>query len=178
MSRGERGVGVLELQVAIAIAALIAIGATIATWQLIKYAPASADRMTASRQIQTAAYWISRDAESAQRVTISTLTYPDFLVLGWTSYNYDGEGAVAHTVTYSFDGVYNGVGRLVRTHITSSGVDEQVTVAEHIYYDPIDLQNTSKVSFQDLKLAVKLTSRFGNTVRSREFEVGRRPNFF
>ncbi len=51
MRRGERGFGVLELQVAIAISALLAIAAGIATWQLIRYTPASADRMTAARNL-------------------------------------------------------------------------------------------------------------------------------
>ncbi len=98
--------------------------------------------------------------------------------MSWTSYGYDGAPSVAHTVTYSFVGMSGGVGRLVRTYVTSSGVDEQAMVGEYIYYEPADTVNSSKVSFQDSKLAIKLTSRYGGAVRSSEYGLLRRPTFF
>ncbi len=178
MIKKQHGFTLVDLQVTIAIVSLMVFAGAISASQIVKYAPATTNRMVAVREVHNAGYWISRDAESAEKVTVDGLTYPAFIVMEWTIYGYDGEASIYHTVTYSFAGMSNGVGKLVRTHSSSAGENTQTLISDNIYYNPADPANSSKASYQNLKLAVKLTSQYGDSIKSREFEVLRRPNFF
>lgn len=178
MKRGQRGVTLIELQVAITIGALIAIAATISTIQLMKYSSSVTDRMTAIRHVENAGYWIARDAETAGNVTVDGLTFPNFMVMTWTVYGYDGAPSVHHSVTYAFADFSQGVGKLKRTHWSSGGANETTLISEYIYYDVADPSNTSKASYQSSELAVTLTGRYGSATRSKVYTIVRRANFF
>jgi len=69
------------------------------------------------------------------------------------------------------------VGKLKRSHWSSAGTNEQTLVAEYIYFNPDDPDNTTKASYQDSVLNVQLTSLFEEAIETREYMINLRPNF-
>lgn len=176
MRHSERGFTIIETVVALTIISLIAGAATMTTFQVLKYTDGSDSKMTAVRQVQNAGYWISRDAQMAEGVVTDNLSSPNFIVMNWTERDYVSDD-VYHSVTYFFDGLSGGIGKLKRNHWSSAGANYDTLIAEYICYDPGDPVNTSNVSYQKPALTVKLTALFGDARETREYRVNRRSNF-
>lgn len=175
MKRNESGFTFIELLVALAIVALITGAAGAATLQLFASTERSNDHMTAVRQVQNAGYWISRDALMAES-TDNVTTPPDFLVLNWTEWDYD-EDSIYHRVTYSFQDLSDGIGKLIRTHEINGEVSAQTLVAEYIYYNPDDPDNPTKASYESSVLTMQIAASIGEASEIREYEIWHRPNF-
>ena len=175
MKLGEKGFTYIELIVALAILALIGSATATATFQVLRVTERNNDHMTVVRQVQNAGYWLSRDAQMAQSVSADNLTSPDFLVLNWTEWDYVDE-PIYHSVTYFFENLTDGVGKLKRSHWSSAGANEQTLVAEYIYFNPEDPDNTTEASYQNSVLNIQLTSLFGETIETREYKINLRPN--
>ncbi len=175
MKQAEKGFTNIELIVAITIMAIVGSAAVAATFQIFRGTERNNDHMIAVRQVQNAGYWISRDAQMAQSVTADNLTLPDFLVLDWTEWDEAGEPTY-HLVTYFFEDLTDGTGKLKRNHWSSAGANEQTLLAEYIYYDSDDPDNTSKASYQSPVLTVQLTSLLERASETREYRIKRRPN--
>ena len=175
MKLGEKGYTFIELVVAIAIIALVSGAAAIATFQVFKGTERNNNYMTAVRQVHNAGYWISRDTQMAQSVTADNLTAPDFLLLTWTEWD-DAGAPTYHSVTYFFEDLTDGIGKLKRNHWSSAGASEQTLVAEYIYYNPDDPDNTSKASYQSPVLTVQLTALSEEILETREYRINRRSN--
>ncbi len=175
MKRGEKGFTHIELIVSLAIMVMIAGAAAITTFQICKGTGYNNNRMTVMSQVQSAGYWISRDAQMAHSVNVDNLTSPDFLILNWTERDYADEPTY-HTATYFFQDVTDGIGRLKRSHWSSAGANEETLVAEYIYYDPDDLDDTSKADYQAPALTVQLTAVYDEAIETREYRISHRPN--
>jgi len=175
MKPGEKGFTYIELIVALTIMVLASGAASIATFQVFRGTERNNDYITAVRQVQNASYWISRDAQMAQSVTADNLTSPDFLVLSWTEWD-DADEEIYHSTTYFFADLTDGIGKLKRSHWSSAGANEQTLIAEYIYYDPGDSDNTSKASYQSPVLTVQLTALFKESTETREYRIKHRPN--
>jgi len=175
MKQGEKGFTLVELLVATTIIVLATGAAGAATFQVFKGTERNNNYMTAVRQVQNAGYWISRDTQMAQSVTTDNLTVPDFLVFSWTEWDYADEPTY-HTATYFFQDVTDGIGKLKRNHWSSAGVNEETLVAEYIYYDPDDLDDTSKADYQAPALTVQLTAVYDEAMETREYRISHRPN--
>lgn len=175
MKLGEKGFTFIELIVSLAIIFMVSAAATATTFQVLKGTGRNNDHLTAVRQVQTAGYWISRDAQMAQSVLAANLTLPDFLVFRWTEWD-DPENPIYHSATYSFEGLADGIGKLKRTHWSDAGANEHTLIAEYIYYDPGDPDDTSKASYQSPLLTVQLTAHFAETRETREYRIKHRPN--
>jgi len=176
MRQAENGFSLIEVIVVTAVVALIAGAASMTMFQVVKSTESSNDRMTAGNQVQNAGYWISRDAQMAESVTTDDLTPPYFLILKWTDWGYD-EDSIYHSVVYSLEDVSGGIGKLKRTHQDSVGTDEQRLVAEYVYYNPSDPDNTTKASYESRVLTLKLVAVFGDAEETREYRIYRRPSF-
>ncbi len=181
MKRSERGFTLIELLVVLAISAVITIAAGTATVQVISVTRNSNDNMTVIRQVQSAGYWISRDALMAEYASVgSDPETGDFLTLNWTEWSHDeDEDSIYHTVTYSFQGLSaDGIGKLIRTYSSSDGANVQTLVAEYIYYDASDSSNTTKViSYVPPVLILQVASVVGEVTEVREYRVRHRPDF-
>lgn len=176
MKQGEKGFTAIELVVAMTIMALVGSAAATATVQVLKGTEYNNNHMTAVRQVQNAAYRISQDARMAQSITADNLTPPDFLVLTWTEWD-DAGDPTYHSVTYFFEDLTDGTGKLKRSYWSSAGANEQTLVAEYIYYNPDDPNDTSKASYKSPELTVQLTALSEETSETREYKINRRPNF-
>src|SRR4030042_6390207 len=137
MKRSETGLTIIEMVVAIGLSSLIALAAVMFTFPALNTTEKTKDHLTAVSHVETAGYWISRDASMADNVITDNLTPPAILVLKWTEWGY-GEENVYHTATYSIENISEGVGQIKRRFQDSSGTDQQTLVASHIYYNPAD----------------------------------------
>ncbi len=175
MKLGERGYTLIELLVAITIMSLASTAAGAAIFQIFRGTERNNDHMTVVSQVQNAGYWISRDAQMAQSVTTDNLTLPDFLILDWTEWDAAGD-PIYHSATYFFEDLTDGIGKLKRNHWSSAGASEQTLVAQYIYYDPNDVDDTSKAGYQSPVLTVQLTALFEEALETREYKIKHRPN--
>ena len=173
MKLGEKGFTLVELVVAITIMVLASGAAGAAIFQIFNGTGRSNSHMTAVRQVQNAGYWISRDAQMAQTATIDNLTLPDFLILSWTEWD-DAGDPIYHSATYSFEELTDGIGKLKRGHWSSAGANEQTLIAEYIYYDPNDVDDTSKASYESPVLTVQLTALFEEILETRAYKIKHR----
>ena len=173
MKHGEKGYTLIELIIAITIMVLVIGMAGAAIFQILRNIERNNDHITAVRQVQNAGYWISRDAQMAETATTDYLTLPDFLILNWTEWD-DAGDPISHSVTYSFEDLTDGIGKLKRSHQSSAGANEQTLIAQHIYYDPNDVDATSKTSYQSPVLTVQLTALFEETLETREYKIKHR----
>jgi len=175
MKVNEKGFTLIELIVAAAITALIGVAAATATIQVINGTDRNNNHITAVSQIQNAGHWISHDTNMANEVVIDGLTPPNFLILNWTELDNDMD-LIYHSATYYFDDLTDGIGKLKRTHWSSAGANEQNLVANYIYYEPDDPENTSQVSYQQPVITLQVTALFGDITEAREYKMKHRPN--
>ena len=175
MRLSEKGYTLIELAVAITIMVLASTAASAAIFQILNNVERNNDHMTAVLQVQYAGSWISRDAQMASSVTSDNLTLPDFLIINWTEWDAAGDPTY-HSVTYFFEDLTDGIGKLKRNHWSSAGASEQTLVAEYIYYDPSYVDDTSKASYQSPVLTIQLTAHFEETLETREYRIKHRPN--
>ncbi|MEE9398818.1 MAG: type II secretion system protein [Dehalococcoidales bacterium] len=175
MKHGEKGFTYIELIVSLAIIFLISGAATAGTFQVLKTTERNNAYVTVVRQVQNAGYWINHDAQMAQNVSADNLTSPDFVIMNWTEWD-DAGTATYHSATYYFENLTDGTGTLKRNHWSSAGANEQSLIAENIYYDPNDVNVTSKASYQTPLLIVQLTALFEEAIETREYRIKHRPN--
>lgn len=175
MRNGEKGYTFIELIIAITIMVLVSGAASIAIFQIMKGTERNNTHINAVRQVQTAGYWIGRDARMAQSVNTDNLTPPNFIAFNWTEWDAENE-EIYHTATYFFEDLTDGIGMLKRTHWSSAGANEQTLIATHIYYAPADPDDTSKASYQAPVLTLQLTSLVEDAMEVREYRIKHRPN--
>jgi len=174
MKSSERGYTLVELLIAITIIVMVAGTAGAAIFQVLKNTERNNDHIAATRQVQNASYWISRDTQIAVSVTAAgNLTLPDFLSLSWTNWDDDGN-SIYHSANYTFEGLTDGLGKLKRNYGSSAGASEETLVAQYIYYDPDDVDATSNTSYENPVLTVTLTALIEGTMETREYKITRR----
>ncbi len=160
LSGNQRGFTVLEMMVTLVLTALISLGATMASAQVLNETSRNADYVTANRQAMNAIAWISRDAEMAQVVEGTGVFPTGQLVFTWTTWEDDVD-----CVVYSLS-----AGQLRRVKTVNGGAPVETVVAEYINPDP---GLTGCVLTSD-KLTLKITasvgqgSRVGNVTLTRD----------
>ena len=174
MREDEHGLSTIELIVSLLIMSMIGLGAMMTIFQVIRITAQSDSHMTTLQQVQNAGFWISRDARMADNVTTDNLSGTNFLVLSWTEVD-DSDNTTDHSVTYFFDELSGGIGRLKRNHSSSAGLNKETLVAQYICYDPADPVNTSNVSYTSPSLTLKLVAIFADASETREYQVSCRP---
>lgn len=175
MKPGKKGFTLIELVIAMAITVLISGASTMALSQIYGGTGRNNNHLTTVRQVESAGFWISRDAQRAQSISTDNLTSPDFLLLNWTEWDNDGN-PIYHSVRYSFDNITANIGRLKRSYWSSAGANQQTLVGLNLYYNPSDSDNTSKATYQSPLLTIRLTAILDKAHETREYRIKRRPN--
>ena len=173
MKKGQVGYTLVELLVAVAIMAVIGATAAMVLNQVSRGTEYSNNSITAVQQVHNAGYWISRDVLKAHSVTTENLTAPKFLIINWTEWE-EQDDPIYHTATYLIEDLDDGIGKLTRSHWSSSGLNQKTLIAEYIYYQPGDIGNTSRVYYTSPEITLKLTAIFEKTKESREYRIMRR----
>ena len=166
--KGQRGFSLIELLVAIPIAALISIAATGAIFQIFASSRAGND-IVAFRQVQTAGGWVSNDALQAQNID-DTLDQPGDsgfpLTLTWTDWDND-----IHQVVYDLIAMPSGTLKQLQRQETVNGDTSNRIVGQ--YLDG----SASQISYDDsaVKVIFQVTATVGEQTASRVYEVKPRP---
>lgn len=123
----EKGFTLVELLVALPIAALV-IGAATGVITQLANSTDTTSYMVAYRQVQNAGYWVSEDGLQAQNVNVTGIGNDLSFVLSWT--NWDDTSIT--NVTYSLTDMPSGtLKQLQRQKVTGSNVTSTV-VARYI----------------------------------------------
>ena len=170
INREQRGFTLVEILVALAITGLIVGGIAVAIIQVFSVNASASNRMTAVRQVQSAGYYISRDAEMAQDVNTDdnpgTIDVIELVSLRWTDWN---------GVQYQSDYTINVDDRELKRSYTAGGQTTENIIARYI--DP-DTGNTNCQMDED-RLVLTITASiegFKPASETRVYEVIPRPS--
>jgi hypothetical protein len=155
VKRGQAGYSVIEATVSIGVSVAIALAATVFAFQTFYIGGQTRERLEAVALTDTVGHWLSNDASMADEVIITGLQAPAILILKWTDWGF-GTSNVYYSVTYSVEGVQNGIGHLNRRYQSSTGIDRTTMVADNVYYNINDTAGTTKVAYQTPTLSFQL----------------------
>ncbi len=155
--RSQRGYTLNEMLVALAILGLIAPVIGMSIFQVLSVNELTGNHMTAVKQVESAMYWISHDAQMAQTVQTSGGSgFP--LNLAWVEWD-----NTSNNVTYSIQN-----NELQRARSVNGGQPTNTVVARHINSD---LQATN-CQFNSSVLTFKITASLGGYRPKSETRVG------
>ncbi len=145
MKQDEKGFTLIELIVAIAISAIIAIGAGTTTAQIFRVSQCNSDWTTAVRQVQNVGYWVSQDVLMAQTANVSDdpeTADSEFIIMNWK----DWETGDTYDIRYIWLDSADSLKKLKRKQLTrdKDGVEignETTMVADNIYMANLSGQN-------------------------------------
>jgi prepilin-type N-terminal cleavage/methylation domain-containing protein len=86
----QKGFTLVELLIAIAIAAIIMGGIATTFYQIFSVQAGTTNRMYAIRQVQNVGYWVSLDAQNTQSISLVddiNTTEVEFMVFNWVEWN-------------------------------------------------------------------------------------------
>ena len=176
MKQNEGGFTLIELVIAVSLSVMLAAATTAFTFHALRTSAQNEARLTALSNVQNAGYWISQDASMADDVITDNLTSPTLLILKWTDWGY-GTDDVYWSVSYSVDDVTDSVGKISRRLQNSEGFNQKMLVADNIYYNPSDTDNSTGISYQNHIVKLKVATRSGSAIETRTYDTYRRPNF-
>jgi len=160
VTKGQRGITLIELIIAIAIAGLITGGITFAIMQILTINTRASNHMVAVRQVQQAGKEVSKDTLQAQAVNATGVGQYLTLNLTWDEWGTNQ----THTVLYTFN-----VTKLQREHYIESALNSTTIVAEYI-----DPDQTSCIWAGGV-LTFNVTATVGTQSETRVYEVKPRP---
>ena len=146
---GQRGLGVLEIAVSVAITSLIGLGAAAATVQVVTQTSRNSDYTTGVTQVLNAIHWMGRDALMAQTITPDGGGTGFPLDITWVEWD-----NTSHQVTYAADGT-----SLTRTHYVDSVEQDSMTVARYINWTSA---NTTVTQTSDNVVQMRITATVGS----------------
>lgn len=156
----QRGFTLIEVIVALAIAAILGIAIVSIIPQTLHVNAQSTQYMVVSRQMQNAGYWVSNDVQMAQTVTPNDGSgFP--LQLTWVTWSGD-----VTQVTYSLVG-----DKFQRSLSTNGGQPSQSVVAQQINADSA----MTNCQFNSGVLTFKVTAQDGTTSGTRTYQIKARP---
>ena len=170
MKRDQRGSGIVEAVVAIAVAAIIAAIAGMTAAQIVMGSEINHDLTTTVRQAQNLGYWVSRDILTSQSISTEDDTQTtdiEFLIGSWkdleTGNTYD-----IRYIWFDSDGGLKGFRRKQVTRDTDGVVidDRTTLVADNIY--------TAVLSLESDIWKLSIETRSGDKSLTREYKIGQR----
>jgi prepilin-type N-terminal cleavage/methylation domain-containing protein len=159
----EKGFTLVELLVALSIAAFVTAAASMTIITMMRLTPKTNNWAIALRQVQDAGYWISRDVMMSDTVTpgtgdtFLTLTVPQPSTVSQPS-------PPPKTIVYQFQDMSGGLKRLMRTDNTTIMVAEYISTPD----------TTATYDDVTLILTLKVTATSGDTTVTRQYEATQR----
>jgi prepilin-type N-terminal cleavage/methylation domain-containing protein len=173
VKRKEHGFTLIEIVAALAITASVAGAAALGVSQVVRDTERNNEHITAINQVRNAGYWLTSDAQKAQRLTADGLLPPDFLIIAWTEW---GSGN-NHEITYSLEDMPGtGLKQLRRSESINEDTPITNTIAQYIDPDP----GKTSCEITDARLTMTVTATVSNGSRTesetRVFVVFSRPD--
>ncbi len=164
--KDQRGLTLVELMIAIALAGIVTAGITMTVAHLFSGSTRTSNHMTAIRQVQSAGYWVSQDALQAQEEpVIGENPATNFLTLTWT----DSATGNNTTVIYTLVDMPSGESTRLQRRRSVEGVPTVTYVAQYI--DP----GETSCSWNATRLVFRVTANVGGQSETRVYEVKPRP---
>ncbi|MDY6835325.1 MAG: prepilin-type N-terminal cleavage/methylation domain-containing protein [Chloroflexota bacterium] len=167
----QRGITLLEMVIALGIAALVSSSASISIVTLMRVSGENSSHMSSLQEVQNSGYWVKRDGVKAHAVDITdNPSTPDneYITMDWT----DWDGTM-NRVIYTLEAVPSGMCNFVRTHYTFDGAswNQQgiLLVAEFI-----DDSATSR-TWDGSVLTLNITAHVGDQIEARTYQTMPRP---
>ena len=183
INKNQRGFTLVELLVVLAIEGILAGGIVAVIFTVTNVSSRNTDHMTAIKQVENAAHWLSRDAMMAQTHPsgsdntsfTSSTSSPNTFTLAWTDWNYTTHDTTVNTVKYTIEN-----GDLKRTQeVSINGGSSSTTVTVIAKYIDPSLELTH-YRFINGALEFRICARVqqGSTamVEAREYKVIPRPS--
>jgi prepilin-type N-terminal cleavage/methylation domain-containing protein len=161
----QKGMTLIELLIALAIASSVVAGAALAIFQLITTPERNSNYMTAFTQVQNAGFSISRDAVQARNVTVDGSS---FLTLDWKDWDDN-----THEAVYTLKDASDELKELWRTYSINGSPPETMVVAEYLVGPP-----GTSCSWDDIEnvLTLNVTAQVGDKTATRTYKVEPRPD--
>ena len=160
--KSQRGISLIELVIALAITGAITGGITLSIFQTLDYSSRGNARMEAVKQVENAIFWLSRDAQMAQEVTVTA--DPDGFPVTFEWVEWEGDEI---TVIYSIAS-----GEMTRSHSD----DGDMVVARYINED-YNMTNCDYANWVFSFMITATVSGYPETVsESREGRITPRSN--
>lgn len=170
----RNGFTLVELLTAMSVTVLIAAAAALTLKQVYGGTSKNNSHIIAAQQVENAGFWISRDAQRAEIINTTNLTGSNLVTMNWTEWDANGNPAY-YAVNYTFYNLTGNVGQLKRIW-TSNNTSQQTLVGIHLYYNPADDSNTSKATFLNPVLTLRLNAMVDQAGEIRQYTITRRPN--
>ena len=168
--KDQKGLTLVELLVALPIMAIVVLAASAVMVQVIQSAHSSA-HMVVLRQVQTAGYWVSRDALQVQEEPDVPAPPGIPFTLRWTEW----DNSEAHEVVYSISlGDINQLQRQETVHDKDGNLIGNITTVVGQYIDYIDSANSKTRCNWDINMYVltfTVTADIEGEVEARTYEV-------
>ena len=170
MKRNEKGFTLIELAVATAIVALIALGAGMTTVQIIQGSQHSSDWTTAVRQAQNVGYWVSQDVLIAQTANVSDdpeTADIEFIIVYWK----DWETGDMYDTRYVWLDSADSLKKVKRKQLTRDKDGVEISNKTTLVADNI---HTANLSGQDGLWRLSVEAHSGKKSATREYEISQR----
>jgi prepilin-type N-terminal cleavage/methylation domain-containing protein len=158
---GQRGFTLIEMVIALGIAALITGVITYAIMQTLTVDHRASNHMVAVRQVQQAGDQVSKDALQAQGVNVTPSD--GLLALTWQEWGTSQNNTVTYSIAEN--------GELRRTQSVNGGNSTVTTVAEYIDDDP----NLTRCDLNGTVLTFRVTATVGTESATRTYKIEPRP---
>jgi prepilin-type N-terminal cleavage/methylation domain-containing protein len=167
LKAGEKGFTLIELLVGISILAFVVSAASMTIITMMRLSPQSNNWAIALRQVQNAGYWISRDVQMSENVTVDeNPATPEFLTLTVPEWDAGSGAVVDKTIAYQFEDMGDGLQRLMR-----DDAGQQIMVAEYISDTDTDYPENCS---DNCTLTFTITATYGNVPVTRQYKATQR----
>ncbi|MBA7536690.1 hypothetical protein ES705_28954 [subsurface metagenome] len=175
INKNQLGFTLIEIMLVIAITGIITGGFTMTIFQVIDGNIRTSNHMTAVRQVQSAGYWVSHDAQMAQKVDATGAS--GFLTLTWVGWEYkcvDNTCIDVYEVCYTYDGASGKIQR--HQKITTNKYDAEghlvgTTKPENLSCVAQYIAHTPTVTMDGNELTVVITASVGEAEEERTYEI-------
>jgi prepilin-type N-terminal cleavage/methylation domain-containing protein len=158
-SRMQKGYGLIEMIVGLALAGILTTGFTTFAVQTITESTRAHNHMQAMMQVENAGYRVTCDIQMADNLTLGeNAGFPMQLV--WLDQDQN-----LYQVTVNMSG-----GRIERTLVENDGSPVQTLIAQSINESP----SLTGISYADGMVTFNVTSTYGNTDESRSYQIKKR----
>ncbi len=182
LSKNQKGFTLIEVLIVILLTGIMSAAITGVILYVLNVNMATANRMTAVRQVRNVGFWVNPDFQMAEDIDTADdvgTSGLELITLGWT----DLATADEHKVVYTLEDMSGEVDRLKREHYVKETEGEfeleSVTIiAEYIDPDQTYIDPATPCVFPNCALSsytLNVTATVGGQSESREYEVQPRP---